>query len=294
MASGAENSYGATIAKRRLSARLAKMRQDAGLKPYDVEDRLGWRRGRLGRIERGDVAIPNPSFIRDLARVYEIGDDAEAELLALVATADVRPWWRKFTQAADPDRIFEEEFPGYEADASRISVYAGQTVPDLLQTSSYTDSLVARSERSERWRERVKEAWLRRQAILDRSDGTAPRLIAVITEASLLYRWKSEEDRCAQVRHLAEASRRPNVELRLLRLADGLHPGMSSEITVFDFPDDQDPSIVFTGTDISRGAVELASPGDAQETGTFARIKRASLPPSSTTEYLDNLAGALQ
>ena len=36
---------------------------------------------------------------------------------------------------------------------------------------------------------RALEARLRRQEILDRADGTAPQLTAVITEASLLYRW---------------------------------------------------------------------------------------------------------
>ena len=55
--------------------------------------------------------------------------------------------------------------------------------------------------------ERALAARLRRQQILDRADGTAPRLVAVITEASLLYRWGSAHRR-AQVAHLAAASRR--------------------------------------------------------------------------------------
>src|SRR6266702_4077622 len=69
------------------------------------------------------------------------------------------------------------------------------------------------------WLERALAARMRRQQILDRTDGTAPRLIAVLTEASLLYRRGSQADRRAQIAHLAAVSRRPNVELRLLRLA---------------------------------------------------------------------------
>ena len=102
---------------------------------------------------------------------------------------------------------------------------------------------------SPQWQERALAARLRRQQILDRADGTAPRLVAVITEASLMYRWGSQQDRQAQVAHLAAMSRRPNVELRLLRFADGLHPGMISPFNIFDFPDDEDPSVVYLEND---------------------------------------------
>lgn len=60
MAGAAEDGYGATVAKRRLSVLLVKRRQDTGLKPNQVEDMLGWKRGRLGRIERSAWASANP------------------------------------------------------------------------------------------------------------------------------------------------------------------------------------------------------------------------------------------
>src|SRR5947208_3560709 len=80
-----------------------------------------------------------------------------------------------------------------------------------------------------------------RQQILERADGTAPRLIAVITEAALMYEWGTAAERRSQAAHLAALSRRPGTELRLLRFSGGPHPGMSSLINIFDFPDDADP-----------------------------------------------------
>lgn len=293
MAGGADGTYGATVAKRRLSSRLAAMRQDAGLKPNQVDDMLGWKRGRLGRIERGDWATPNPSYVRDLLRIYEPPGGVHAEIMDLVQRAAGRPWWRKYAQPGDPDRIYDNEFPGFEYDASRISVHMGLLLPGLLQTPPYIDALTSAGAKSEQWRERVREARLRRQQILDRTDGTAPRLIAVITEASLLYRWGTRDQRRAQVRHLAEASRRPNIELRLLRFEDGHHHGMNSQINIFDFPDDQDPSIVFLETDTT--IQELVKPEDAQTyTDTFARIRQAALPPPLATAHLDKLAETLE
>src|SRR5206468_947162 len=92
------------------------------------------------------------------------------------------------------------------------------------------------------------QARLRRQEILDRDSADAPELVAVITEASLLYHWGSPAERREQVLHLVERARRPNIELRVLRLAGGLHPGMSSLISVFDFPGDE-PSLVYLEND---------------------------------------------
>ena len=50
-------------------------------------------------------------------------------------------------------------------------------------------------------------------------------MVAVITEASLLYRWGTRADQYEQIAHLAEVSGRPNVELRIQRFVDGPYPG---------------------------------------------------------------------
>lgn len=291
MTSNDEDAYGATISKRRLGIRLATMRQALGFKPNQVDDMLGWKRGRLGRIERSEWAAANPSFARDLARVYEASPGVLAEIMDMVARSDVRPWWRRYAQPTDPDREFWNEFPGFENDASRISVYTAQMIPELLQTPRYTDALTGTGVRTAHQRERARETRLRRQRILGRTDGTAPRLTAVITEASLSYRWGTDEERHAQVLHLAQASRRPNIELRLLRFEDGPPPETDRHMTILGFPDDQDPDIVFLGADSA--IQECSRPEDTQYyIDAFARIRRLALAPSLTTGHLDTLAEA--
>lgn len=288
-----DRAYGSTVAKRRLSRRLAEMREAAGLKPNQVDDQLGWKRGKLARIERNDWIIPNTSYIRDLLRVYKASDSVEAEITDLVERASARAWWRKYAQPGDPNRVFDNEFPGFEFDASKISVYMPLVIPGLLQTAPYIDAHMASGSRAPEWREGAKDARLRRQQILDRTDGTAPRLVAVLTEASLLYRWGTQAERRAQVTHLAEASRRPSIELRLLRFEDGPHPGMSSLVNIFDFPDDQDPRVVFLETDTT--VQEVTRPEDVQaHAETFSHTRNAALPPATTTAYLDKLSETLE
>src|SRR6201996_206086 len=286
-----DKAYGATVAKRRLSRRLAEMREEAHLKPNEVDDQLGWKRGKLARIERNDWIIPNASYIRDLLRVYQAPGDVQAEIMDLVDRASVRAWWRKYAQPGDPNRVFDSEFAGFEYDAARISVYMPLVVPGLLQTPPYVDALVNSGSKPPAWRDRARETRLQRQLILDRSDATAPRLVAVVTEASLLYRWGTQAERRAQVGHLAAMSRRPNVELRLLRFEDGPHPGMSSLINVFDFPEDQDPSIVYLEIDTALQEVTSADEVRAYKE-VFSRICTAALGQSATRSHLERLADA--
>src|SRR5215472_7176402 len=179
----------------------------------------------MNRFEANQWRLPDASHVHDPARIYGATDTEREELEELVGRARARMWWH------EPDRerekVFTNEFAGFENDAARISVYMPLVLPGLLQTEAYMRALLATGLGDERWRERALAARLHRQQILGRADGTAPRLVAVITEASLLYQWGSQQDRRAQVAHLAAMSRRPNVELRMLRFAGRPHPGMS-------------------------------------------------------------------
>ena len=281
----ADDAYGAIVAKQRLARRLAALRARTGLSLNEVSDKLGWSRGRLDRYERNDWRLPDASHVRDLARIYGASDEEREELEDLGRQARERVWWRTYEDVFGKGN----EFAGFENDAARISVYMPLVIPGLLQTPAYGRAQLAIGLRSPQWQERAMAARLRRQQILDRSDGTAPRLVAVLTEASLMYRWGTTEDRRAQVAHLAAMSRRPSVEVRLLRFAGGPHPGMISPFNIFDFPDDEDPSVVYLETDTGIQEVTKADEVGAYRQ-TFTRIRDAAIAPAATRTYLDTLS----
>lgn len=283
-----DRAYGATVAKRRLSRRLAAMRGRAGLTANEVSDKLNWNRGRLQRIEANQWRLPEPSYVRDLARIYGATDAEEAELLDLALHARERLWWRSYEDVFGKDN----EFPGYENDAAQISAYMPLVLPGLLQTPDYIEAHMRVHGNPAAWRERALDARLRRQRILDRPHG-APQLIAVITEASLAYRWGSRNERRAQVEHLIAMSRRPNVEISLLRFEDGAHPGMSSLLDVFDFPNDDDLGVVYLEGDTALQEVISADEVRAYK-DTFARIRKAALAPAATRAHLERLTNSLK
>lgn len=74
------DAFGPTVAKRRLSRRLAELRVKNGYKANQVCDKLNWGRGKVGRFEANAWKRPEMSDVRDLLRIYEVGDSERAEL----------------------------------------------------------------------------------------------------------------------------------------------------------------------------------------------------------------------
>lgn len=281
-----DDAYGATVAKRRLSRRLAELRVARGYTANHVCDMLSWGRGKVGRFEANQWRRPEMSDIRDLLRIYEVDSAEQEELEELAMRARARPWWRDYPE------VFDNEFPGFEADSVRIRVFMPLVLPGLLQTPEYVDALVRTGARSPAWRRRAVETRLRRQEILSRTDDTLPQLKAVITEASLMYHWGSRAERRDQVAHLAELSLRPSVQLYLQRFADGPPQGVFSTINIFDFPDDE-PSLIYTETDYM-----IQEVSDKDEVNNyveaFDRTVDAALEPADTTIYLKQFAERLE
>lgn len=281
-----DDAYGATVAKRRLARLLTEHRGTTGYTANHVCDILNWGRGKVGRFEANQWKRPEMSDIRDLVRIYDIKGEERDEIEDLAVRSRVRPWWRDYGE------VFDNEFPGYENDAERIRCYMPIVLPGLLQTQAYMEAQLKTGPRAPAWRCRGVQARLRRQEILDRPDGNAPSLSVVITEASLLFRWGMREDRREQVAHLAEMSRRSNVELRLQLFEDGPPTSLCSMVNIFGFPDDE-PPLVFVETDYSIEEVSKPESVDGY-IKSFERACDAALEPEDTTVFLENFAQRME
>jgi hypothetical protein len=279
-----ERAYGSTVAKRRLAAILTQLRVETGYTANQVCDQLSWGRGKVGRFEANQWKRPEMSDVRDLLRLYGVDEARREQIEELAVLARMRPWWRDFG-----DIFGGNEFPGYEMDAGRISVYIPLVLPGLVQTQPYMDAQMRIGMQSASWQGRAAEVRRRRQQILDREDGTAPQLRVAITEASLMYRWGTLAERHEQVMHLVDLSQRPNVEIRVLRFEDGLHPGGLTAVNIFEFPQEQDPDLAFLEGEYA--LMEVHEPVElAAYREIFERICAAALEPPETTDFLKHFA----
>lgn len=282
-----DDAYGATVAKRRLSRRLLQLRVQSGYTANHVCDVLNWGRGKVGRFEANQWKRPEMSDIRDLLRIYGVSDSEREELEGIAILARARPWWRDYPE------IFANEFPGFENDATRIRMFTSLVVPGLLQTADYMEAVMLAAGRPPSWRRKALESRKRRQEVLTRSDDQpAPEVVAVITEASLRYRWGSRDDRRDQIEHLITMSERRNVKLRIQRFADGLPRGVVSNVSMFDF-DAGEPTIVFTETDYA--ILEVSEQEEVRSyLDAFGLAAESALDPVDTTTYLRYLADELE
>jgi hypothetical protein len=281
-----DEAYGATVAKRRLSRRLLQLRVQSGYTANHVCDMLNWGRGKVGRFEANQWKRPEMSDIRDLLRIYNVDEGEREQLEELAIQARARPWWRDYSD------IFENEFPGFENDASRIRVFMPLVLPGLLQSQDYAEAFIRTGPRPPSWRRKALDTRLRRQEILSRPGDTAATLTAVITEASLRYQWGSRSERRDQIEHLIDMGRRPSIDLRIQRFADGPPPGLSSAINIFDFAEGE-PSIAFTETDFA--VVEVNEPDQVSRyIQSFEKAVDGALEPADTAIYLRQLADQLE
>ncbi len=281
-----DDAYGATIAKRRLARLLTAARVNSGYTANHACDILNWGRGKVGRFEANQWKRPELSDIRDLVRIYGIDGGEKAEIEDLALRARARAWWRDYPE------IFDSEFPGYESDATTIRVFMPLVLPGLLQTPAYTEALLRAGPRPPSYRRKVLESRMRRQEILDRTDGSAPTFGAVVTEASLMYRWGTRDDRREQIEHLVALGAHRNVRLHIQRFEDGPATGVVSMVNIFGFRDDE-PDLVFVESDYT--IEEVSKPESVQGyIESFERARDAALEPADTTGYLERLARRME
>ena len=242
------------LCRRRLRTELRMLREGAGLTGRQVAEAMGWSVAKVSRLERAEGTLRDAE-VRAVCALYRIPGD-RAEVLAECAARTRAPqWW----QAREYHRLLppgSDDQLGLEAAASEIALYDPESVPELLRTVEYSAAVAALPAWTgwppgEPTAARVRTlvaAGNRRRAVLDRPEGP-PRLRIVLTEAVL---HQAFGDRAAgdrevlrgQLRRLAELSRRPNVELRILPFSRAAVPGLGGPFAVFGFADGSSPVVV--------------------------------------------------
>jgi transcriptional regulator with XRE-family HTH domain len=226
--------FGSPAARqRRLASELRRLRRGARLTGKEVARRLGWSEAKLSRIENGLTRVK----LADLGKFLELYGVSEPHRGELVALAE---------ESRETSPV--EELGGYlpeghaeilrlESEAEAMSTWEPQVVPGLLQLEDYTRAVLqpwpglfarpaAEVER------RVQTSRLR-QRVLTRVP--PPGLLFVIDESVLLRGFAAPASMRDQLRHLAEISERPNVEVRILPLSGNQVIGTGAFV-YFRFP----------------------------------------------------------
>ncbi|MER5644500.1 helix-turn-helix transcriptional regulator [Streptosporangium sp. NPDC002524] len=275
-----------TVRRRRLSAELIRLREQTGLSVEEAGRRLEWSRGRLNKMEANKWTRPDLGNIRALLDLYSVTDPTQREaVLTLARQSREKGWWANYQD------IWRGSLAGFEAETSLINTYEDLRVPGLLQTEEYATAMFkgGRVMEDAQIRRRV-EARLARQAILHSE--TPPTLWAVIDEAALTKTVGSPPVMRRQLRHIIEMSARPNIYLQVLPDSVGAHAAMDGAFTILNFPDQNDPSIVYIETATSDLYLETSEELEHYRL-IFDLIRSSALGPDSSVARLSNLIDQL-
>ncbi|MCP2337522.1 helix-turn-helix domain-containing protein [Actinomadura rupiterrae] len=238
-----------TARHRRLIFELKRLREGRGLSRGEVAERLGTSETTVFRYEKGQHR-PKPADVAALLDIYGVTDRAvREELLEMAKDARKRGWWHRYRRTLKPGF---DSYIGLEAAASVIRTYQPQVVPGLLQTADYARAVIEETAMNftpTEVDEKV-EVRLSRQGLIQREVDPV-QFIAVLDEAVLRRLVGGPDTMRAQLRHLAEVSKRPNVEVRVIPFSAGAHAAMDGPFCLLGFPETDAPDLVYLEQSIS-------------------------------------------
>ncbi|BCJ62774.1 helix-turn-helix domain-containing protein [Micromonospora endophytica] len=238
---------GSSVPRRHLGRVLRQLRTEAGMTVDGAAEALQVSRQRLWRIEAGRSAVSRRD-VRDMCQRYAARPELTAALVALAGETRAKGWWHAY---GDPLPRWCEPYVSLAAEARRLREYADGMIPALLQTRGYAMAVCRRrSDLTEAEREKLIEVRLRRQDVLRRRLPAAPRVEAMLAEAVLLRAVSDPAVMVEQLRHLVAVSRLPQVSLRVVPLAVGVHrAAIAGPFMLLDFPPgnraEPDPPVVY-------------------------------------------------
>ncbi len=228
-----------------------------------------------------------PRDVRFLLRIYGVTDGEQCDLLlALARESRQKGWWHQYGDAI-PESF--EIYVGLEAEATTLRNYESEFVPGLLQTEDYTRAvhrafLVTSSDEDIEQRVAVRMARQRRLSAPE-----APQLWAIVNEAVIRRAVGGRTAMRAQLNHLIDASRKPNITVQVLPFSVGAHAAMDGAFMILDFPEPADPNVVYI--EYHSGTLYLEKTAEVQRYKLiFDHLRAAALPVDASRALIARAA----
>lgn len=274
-----------TTLRRQLGARLRALRVGAGKSAQDVAGALGCSPSKISRIESGARAVSDSDMAALIAYFGVSGGIAEE--LRVTATGGRRrrrPWVGVAPTEGDLQAFVESGFIELERDADRVRELNSGVVPGLLQTADYMRAMmIAAVHDDEELIERAVAHRMSRQRRL----GRRGQYTVVLDEAVLLRRIGTAKIMARQLQYLEEQSRNGIVDLRVIPLETGYHPGLNSSFVALTMGESGARDVVFV-----EGVVGFQEFGSKADLDRFEQVWGQLIGVSTNPEESRDLIAA--
>ncbi|MGW3268350.1 helix-turn-helix domain-containing protein [Streptomyces sp. NPDC001056] len=266
-----------------LGRRLEELRIRAGLGYAEAGAAIGVSHSTIRRMEAAKVARLRLTDAEKLLQIYGMTDRHEIDtFLRSVREANKRGWWHAYR---DVMPAWCAAYFSLEQAADRIRGYENQCVPGLLQTEDYARALLRATDpnASAETTERRVALRMRRQQLLA---GTEPPRVWIVMDETVLRRPVGGPGVMrAQIDHLVELGRSPQVTVQLMPFAHGPHPAMAAAAYhLFRFRARELPDLVYV--DGLLGAEYLDRPDHVEAYREALDRLAAQAAPAARTETL--------
>ena len=223
-----------------LGAQLRRLREAKGITLEDAGHVIRASHSKVSRLEGGRVAFKDRD-VADLFVYYGVTDQAQIQTLRRIAArANSRGWWHDYSDIVPS---WFEEYISLEEAATQISGYEVQFVPGLLQTEEYARAVTLLAYSNPKEINRRVSLRMARQARLSGAEQVS--LGMVIDEAALRRPIGGLSVMRAQLAHLVEMSKRPNVTIQVLPFKVGGHAAAGGPFSVLHFAESDLSDIVY-------------------------------------------------
>ncbi|MDQ4033375.1 MAG: helix-turn-helix domain-containing protein [Actinomycetota bacterium] len=269
-----------TVRRIVLGTRLRRLREAAEISRAEAGYAIRGSESKISRLELGRVSF-KPRDVTDLLTMYGVTDLEEREaFLEMVKASNEPGWWHRYT---DMLADWFQDYLGLEESASRIHTYELQFLPGLMQTEDYARAIATRGwfQVGSRRAESQVTMRMQRQALLAGSD--APKLWAIIDESVLHRPIGGRRVMLAQIEHLLELTKRPNITLQVVPYQLSGY-GAEGSFTMLRFALPELPDVVYI--EHLNGALYLDK---RSETELYARVFDRLTVDAKTPEHTRQL-----
>ncbi|MGH3822617.1 MAG: helix-turn-helix domain-containing protein [Pseudonocardiaceae bacterium] len=275
-----------TVRRRQLAMELVRLRGQAGKTQQDAAEWLDIRDTGISKIETAKQ-LPSVAQLRSLFQLYQVGSPHADYLLQLRRESAQRGWWVEYGKTV-PNWF--ADYIGMETAAAETWSYESEFIPGLLQIAEYTEAVSYALEPTDSPEEIQRIVRLRadRQRRLTSEEPLILR--AVINEAALRRAVGGPEVMRAQLVHLAEVAKLPNVTVQVLAFSAGAHRGMPGSFAALRFPEESMNTVYL---EIYGGALYVEdAPTVASYVEKFQALADQSLNKEETIKLIGTMIGS--
>lgn len=274
---------GPTVLRILLGIQLRRLRESRDITRDQAGYTIRASGSKISRMELGRVGFKERD-VADLLTLYSVTDEAErAALLDLAAKANSPGWWHQYHDLLPS---WFQVYVGLEDAATLIRTYEVQFIPGLLQTEDYAGAVMSVGRAGADAAELERRVRLRtdRQKLLTRQGG--PRLWAVVDETALRRLIGGPDVMRAQLEHLLDVLKLPNITLQIMLFRTGGHAAEGGPFTLLRFPEPDLPDVIYVEQLTSALYLDRREDIDTY-TEVIERLSVQSEPPEDTAEIIN-------